>query len=52
MIVNHHSGIQNANFLERTCPILLVDTALSVWESMLFQHDGTHPHSSSEGING
>jgi hypothetical protein len=52
MIVNHHSGIQNAEFLERTFPILLVDTALSVLEGMLFQHDGTHLNSTCEGING
>jgi hypothetical protein len=50
MIINYHSGIQHDNFLERTVHLLMVGTALGVWEGMLFQNDSTHPHLSYERI--
>jgi hypothetical protein len=51
IIVNHHSGIQYADFLERALPLLLVDIAVNVWEGM-FQPDGTPLNFSCEGIFG
>jgi hypothetical protein len=51
VLVNRICGIQNADFLQRTLPILLQDVPLNIREGMWFHYSGAPPHFSCQVHN-